>query len=224
MRVLFRLSTKGRDGIPLHREGSYAPGAPDVLALYCEQPTPGEGQTLLCDGTALLDTLPTITRDLLEHTPLHWHWRAGPERWQAMLRARDRETGEKALAMIRSQLPDYEELRTEFDGDDLVGEFRTLAVIPTRTGGRACSNSLLIYRYREANSYFAKHLFWPTMNGETISDAVFDQLRTAAAGVTIKVEWEAGDTVLVDNVRFMHGRATFSDSRRRILIRIGHLR
>ena len=29
---------KGMDYIPLHREGSYAPGCPDLLMLYCVRP------------------------------------------------------------------------------------------------------------------------------------------------------------------------------------------
>src|SRR5215212_3757042 len=56
---------KGMDYIPLHREGSYAPGCPDVLMLYCVKPADVGGETTLCDGVALLNALPSDIRDFV---------------------------------------------------------------------------------------------------------------------------------------------------------------
>ncbi|HSD48169.1 MAG TPA: TauD/TfdA family dioxygenase, partial [Pyrinomonadaceae bacterium] len=82
---------KGMDYIPLHREGSYAPGCPDLLMLYCVKPAdtrgPNDdgGQTTLCDGVELLNALAPGIRKFVENAILRWSWSATPERWMAAL-------------------------------------------------------------------------------------------------------------------------------------------
>ena len=76
---------KGMDYIPLHREGSYAPGCPDLLMLYCVRPADAGGETTLCDGVDLLAALPARIREFVEHAIVRWKWSATPERWMATL-------------------------------------------------------------------------------------------------------------------------------------------
>ena len=76
---------KGQDAIPLHREGSYAPGCPDLLMLYCVRPSCHQGQTTVCDGVQLLESLPNSVRQFVGQARLKWSWQAPPSRWQAAL-------------------------------------------------------------------------------------------------------------------------------------------
>src|SRR6478672_7733261 len=155
---------KGMDYIPLHREGSYAPGCPDLLMLHCVRPSDSGGQTSLCDGVALLQAMRPATRKFVEDAILKWSWRATPERWMTTLGVDSQAAALARLKLMKTRLPSWENLEVEFDGDTLKGVFQTLCVIPTKWGRKASfCNSLLIYHYREATDFYPKHHYVPTM-------------------------------------------------------------
>src|SRR5829696_4194809 len=142
---------KGMDYIPLHREGSYAPGCPDLLMLYCVRPADAGGETTLCDGVELLNSLPSHIRDFVDQAIIKWSWSATPERWMATLGVNSKDAAVAKLDHIKLRLPSWEKLDASFNGDVLDGVFQTRCVIPTKWGNqRSFCNSLLIYHYRAA--------------------------------------------------------------------------
>lgn len=220
---------KGMDYIPLHREGSYAPGCPDLLMLYCVRPAdptdPG-GQTNLCDGVELLNALPAQIQKFVSDAILKWRWSATPERWRAFLGV---DTPGPALARLNkmtARLPSWEKLDAEFEGDVLKGVFQTLCVIPTRWGGkRSFCNSLLIYHYRQATEFYPKHQYVPTMSdGAPFPHDMLAEISRYAEERTHSTHWQANDILIFDNSRYMHGRTGFKDTRRQILVRMGHVK
>jgi len=58
-------------------------------------------------------------------------------------------------------------------------------------------------------------------DGEPIPDAVIDRVVDTLAAHTKVIEWQDGDVVLVDNMRFLHGRQTY-DGTRRITVAMGN--
>ena len=117
---------KGMDYIPLHREASYAPGCPDILMLYCVRPANTGGETTLCDGVALLHSLPARIRNYVDNAILKWSWSVTPERWMATLGVNSKEAAVAKLKKIQLTLRPWEKLETNFDGDVLNGVFQTL--------------------------------------------------------------------------------------------------
>jgi len=217
---------KGRDYIPLHREGSYAPGCPDLLLLYCVRPADGGGQTTLCDGVDLLNAIPAKTRKFVSDAILKWSWSATPERWRASLGVDSQEAALTRLNLMKSRLPAWENLEAEFDDDILKGVFQTLCVIPTRWGGRrSFCNSLLIYHYRQATEFYPKHHYIPTMgDGSPFPTDVLAEISELAREQTHSTQWQANDILIFDNSRYMHGRTGFTDTQRQILVRMGHVK
>ena len=220
---------KGMDYIPLHREGSYAPGCPDLLMLYCVRPAdpadPG-GQTNLCDGVELLDALPAKIQKFVGDAVLKWSWSATMERWSAFLGV---DTPEAALARLNkmtARLASWEKLEAEFEGDVLKGVFQTRCVIPTRWGGkRSFCNSLLIYHYRQETEFYPKHQYVPTMSdGAPFPHDMLAEISGYAGERTHSTHWQANDILIFDNSRYMHGRTGFKDTRRQILVRMGHVK
>jgi hypothetical protein len=220
---------KGMDYIPLHREGSYAPGCPDLLMLYCVRPAdpddPG-GQTNLCDGVELLDALPQNIQEFVGSAVLNWSWSATPERWRTTLGVDNPEAALARLNKMTARLPSWEKLEAEFEGDVLKGVFQTLCVIPTRWGGkRSFCNSLLIYHYRQATESYPKHQYVPTMgDGMSFPHDMLAKISGYANDRTHSTHWQANDILIFDNSRYMHGRTGFKDTRRQILVRMGHVR
>ena len=217
---------KGMDYIPLHREGSYAPGCPDLLLLYCVRPSDAGGQTTLCDGVALLDALPVSTRKFVSDAILKWSWSATPERWRASLGADSKDAALARLNFMKARLPAWESIAVEFEGDILKGVFQTLCVIPTRWGGRrSFCNSLLIYHYRQATEFYPKHHYIPMMgDGSPFPTELLAEISTLANERTHGTQWRANDILIFDNSRFMHGRTGFTDVQRQILVRMGHVK
>lgn len=217
---------KGMDYIPLHREGSYAPGCPDLLMLYCVRPADAGGQTNLCDGVDLVDALPSRIHKFVNDAILKWSWSATPERWMATLGVNSKDAAVVKLNMIKSRLPSWEKLEAEFDGDTLNGLFQTLCVIPTKWDGkRSFCNSLLIYHYREATEAYPKHHYTPTLgDGSPFPDDMLEEIAELAAARTHSTQWRKNDILMFDNSRYMHGRTGFTDTRRRILVRMGHVK
>jgi len=220
---------KGMDYIPLHREGSYAPGCPDLLLLYCVRPAdpsdPG-GQTNLCDGVELLDALPAKIQEFVDDAVLKWSWSATPERWRAFLGVDTPEAALARLNKLTARLRSWEKLEAEFEGDVLKGVFHTRCVIPTRWGGkRSFCNSLLIYHYRQATEFYPKHQYVPTMNdGAPFPHDMLAEISTYANERTHSTHWQANDILIFDNSRYMHGRTGFKDTRRQILVRMGQVK
>lgn len=220
---------KGMDYIPLHREGSYAPGCPDLLMLYCVRPAdpsdPG-GQTNLCDGVELLNALPTNIQKFVNDAVLKWSWSAAPERWRASLGVGSKEAALTRLQLLTKRLPTWEKLDAEFDGDVLKGVFQTLCVIPTRWGNkRSFCNSLLIYHYRQATEFYPKHQYVPALSdGSPFPPDMLEEISAYANERTHSTHWQANDILIFDNSRYMHGRTGFKDTRRQILVRMGHVK
>ena len=217
---------KGMDYIPLHREGSYAPGCPDLLMLYCVRPADAGGQTNLCDGVELLNALPAQIQQFVNDTILKWSWSATPERWMATLGVNSKDAAVARLNMIKSRLPSWQKLEAEFDGDTLNGVFQTLCVIPTRWGGRrSFCNSLLIYHYRQETEFYPKHHYVPTMgDGSPFPTEILEEISGLANERTHSTHWQENDILIFDNSRYMHGRTGFTDTRRQILVRMGHVK
>jgi alpha-ketoglutarate-dependent taurine dioxygenase/N-acyl-L-homoserine lactone synthetase len=217
---------KGMDYIPLHREGSYAPGCPDLLMLYCVRPADAGGETTLCDGVELLDSLPSRIRDFVDPAIVKWSWSATPERWMATLGVDSKDAAVAKLNKIKLRLPAWEKLDVNFNGDLLDGVFQTRCVIPTRWGNkRSFCNSLLIYHYRAATEYYPKTLYTPSLaDGSPFPPELLEEIDGYAETLTHSVWWEENDILLFDNSRYMHGRTGFTDPERRILVRMGHVK
>jgi len=216
---------KGMDAIPLHREGSYAPGCPDILMLYCVKPSDRGGETVVCDGVHLLETLPDRVRNFVDATVLKWQWEAPRERWQSTLRAKTKDEALTRLEQIKSKFAVWEDFDAKFEADRMYGSYKTLCAIPTKWGNkRAFCNSLLIYHFREASEYYARELFSLTLDdGSPFPMQMLKEISEYAERAACNVTWQPCDILLIDNSRFMHGRRVFSDTSRRILIRMGHI-
>lgn len=107
---------KGRGSIPLHRELSYAPGAPDLLMFLCQTPPANGGQTTLCDGVVLFEALDEATRDFLRTGELVWRWEVSPARWRSVLGVTTQEEALTAVEALNGLSRDGGFLSGTFEG------------------------------------------------------------------------------------------------------------
>jgi TfdA family taurine catabolism dioxygenase TauD len=216
---------QGNDAIPLHRESSFLPTQPDVLALYCRRPPTSGGQTVVCDGVALAQVLPDPLRRFLDREQLVWRFRMPPQRWNAVLNTTSQKVAAVRIAelMKRAPLATYDYF---FDDGHLDGTYRSPLLLPTFWQSEpALSTSVLNYYHRNAGPYVAKSLHTVTLSdGSAVPEYVLETITDCGERLSAEVTWQPGDMLLIDNSHVMHGRRRVQDTNRDIIVRMGHYR
>lgn len=206
----------GVDAFPLHPELSREPWKPDVCFFYCIG-APGEGgETTLCDGVEIVRNLPPDVRSAFEGRRLRYQLIMSPQAcrfWLGTEAPSDAqlENPPPSAPYSFSRAPDGRVLRTFT---------RPALHKPMFANELAWGNFLFFARYYNRRKGF------PTFeNGEAAPDELLDQVKATADALTSPIRWQAGDVIMVDNTRFMHGRNAITDPReRRIATFFGYLK
>jgi hypothetical protein len=216
--------TAGMLGMPLHREAGYTPASPSVLMFHCVRPATDGGETLLCDGVQLLRELPRATRDFVQDRGLCWETDLSRPQWEAMWGTSDPEVAGNAAVDWASRLLPWESMTSAFHGETMTLTYQTTCTPPALfDGAPAFCNSLLLLA--EQPGYFVERDLRARLDdGSSFPAEVLGEISRVAHGLAEAVPWRAGDTVVVNNTRYLHGRRPFVDPDRRILVRIGYLR
>ena len=197
--------------IPPHAEMAYTPFRPEMLWFYCETPASRGGETLVCDGLDVWSRLNEPTKDLfLKHNVSYRKiFTKAQHDLDSMALLWFGETidvskiGEK-LARIPNTT-----LRIEEDAFHL--DYTVSAVQkPKHHDSLAFANSVIV---EDRTCFFE--------NGEPVSRDLRLELFYEATNCSLRHKWQAGDVIVIDNSRMMHGRASFRDSGRKILVRMG---
>lgn len=206
----------GTSAFPLHPELSREVWKPDVCFFWCLSPPSNGGETTVCDGVEIVRQLPSPVRDAFADRRLRYTMLAKPEHCAFWLGTR--EPSNELLANPPAHCP-YE-FRRMRDGVILRSFTRPALHKPMFTDERAFGNFLMFGRYlRNSNNF-------PTFeNFELVSDALVGEVKAVSDRLTAPIRWSAGDIVVLDNSRFMHGRTAIRDvAERRIATYFGFLR
>jgi hypothetical protein len=197
----------GSEPFPLHPELSREPWRPDLCFFHClEAPREG-GETTFCDGVELVRRMPPPLRAVFEGRSLlhvqpappailnHWLGTAEPD--------------DTALAHPPATCP----YRFQRYGDRVVRFYSTPALHRTLLSDEtAFGNFLLFARY-----YLGTDQIPLFDDGSIIPDRVTEAVWHLAEPITFAVPWQAGDILILDNSRFMHGRNAIPDPARRLI-------
>ncbi|QNM96586.1 TauD/TfdA family dioxygenase [Chitinimonas koreensis] len=201
-----RSVTPGHNFVGPHSEFSYMPFRPDLLFFYCARPARTGGASLLWDGVRLWDALPETARAMFLDKRLHYRYRAiALDFFAPLFGTADHDAIFAALMAI----PGAACLRS---GDRVDFDYSVPAQVHSLLDGRyAFSNSIAVFPQTAFD------------DGTTLDPALRADLLELALRQTVTLELAAGDVLIVDNWRAMHGRTAFDDAERRICIRMGYL-
>ncbi len=199
--------------LPLHADRSYVKSQPPLMMFMCSKPAASGGQTTVCDGVRLFKELSESTRRLFTDKRLKYIRHYPPGEWSVLFHTSD-------LAKIR----DYcwlNELNLISNPDgSLTTEHVKSAVQTTRYGGHlAFVNSILIQVWQEEELGRTTTLC-RLEDGSKIPADALDEVKEVSERLTADLPWEAGDCVIVDNSRLMHGRRPFDDTERTVFVRM----
>ncbi|MEE4237344.1 MAG: TauD/TfdA family dioxygenase [Anderseniella sp.] len=172
----------------------------------------------LIDGAQMLELIPQDLRERLEAVGIIYECRWEPSRWR-------REFGvdtEPAVCALLERLPN-----TRFSLTD--GNLRMLYSTPAITrlpdGSPVFINGILAHLPRiDHPRYRGQPVYATGMNrvcfgdGELISDQVTNALIDAHDQVRYRHRWMAGDVLIIDNTRYMHGREMTTTPCERVLL------
>ena len=204
----------GPEPFPLHAELSREPFKPDIAFFACARAPRSRGETLLCDGTAIVAGLQASTRKLLQENLLEHRVVVSPEE---CLKIFGREQPRAADLDRVNRDSDYE---FSIKGDKCFRMFTTPALQePKFSAGPAFANFLLFARY------YLNLLNFPTFAGQVIiPNEVCAEIKAVSDSLSVAHRWQKHDLLMVDNTRFMHGRnAVENPAERLILTQFGYV-
>ncbi|WP_216206340.1 TauD/TfdA family dioxygenase [Amycolatopsis aidingensis] len=205
----------------MHHENSYALEVPQRLLIGCLVPPVQGGVTGLADGHRVLSELPTglvdrfaaegwlFTRNYSELVGTSWQEAFGTD---------DREIVEKYCRANRI------ELEWLADGSLRTTQHRPAVIAHPRTGRRCWFNQIAFFNQwtldQDVREYLtfefgADGLPFDTRHadGSPIEQDVIDTINGVYEQVTMREPWQAGDLLLVDNIRMAHSREPYSGRR-----------
>jgi alpha-ketoglutarate-dependent taurine dioxygenase len=199
--------------LPLHADRSYVKSQPPLMWFLCRRPAAEGGQTTICDGVRVYESLSDRTRELFETQRIKYvrHYRDGE--WQVLYHSHD-------LDEVR-RFCDDNDLTLKVNADRSIDtEFLKPAVVESRWGAlKTFCNSILIVQWQE-DELGRTNSVVRLEDGSRIPDDVLKELEQVTESLTENIPWETGDFAMVDNTRMLHGRRAFDDDKREIYVRM----
>ena len=212
--------------IRLHSEFCYSNDWPMILFFHCDIAPVHQGQTPLADNRRVLAEMPEDIRRRFADRDLTYMRGYGYNRtWQ-----RSYETGSRVEV---ERLCAAEGRRCEWTGDDQLRTYETRPAVARHP----VTSEAVWFNYahgfhisrmddgiREALSTSAddtdeqlwpNNVFWG--DGSPIEAAVIDAANQVVHRNMVQFDWEAGDTLIVDNMLCAHGRRPYYGPRRILL-------
>ena len=190
----------------LHSEGSYAPDYPEIIWFFSNEFfTNGRGCTTLCDGIKLWDNLSYETKNFFLLNPIKYKLRIpisekkignGTKKWLI-----NQQGAGDGLLDLSSGLLNITQIR--------------FAVHPSRLPNKMCFSNHVLYRDTDPNI-----LEWGTIDGNKIPQNILDEVKEKSKELTYDLDWKKNDFVMLDNMRFTHGRRAFKKSDKRDIMTV----
>jgi alpha-ketoglutarate-dependent taurine dioxygenase len=195
----------GNAAIPLHAESYYTPICPQTVVFWCANSTAQGGETLLCDGQRLYESLPPDLQEVLRSTVVHWRYRCSFDRLV--------EQTQRPLAEFLEWCARAPDCAVEVDDKQ-----RSLSIAYSAPAIRTTQ-----WTRRPA---FANNLLSLAGSGvladwvDDLDPQILATVEEIAEKQTYRHAWQTDDVLIVDNTRSMHGRAAWTGGTREVRVRM----
>jgi alpha-ketoglutarate-dependent taurine dioxygenase len=191
----------------LHPELSREPWKPDVAFFACFSPPSRGGETTICDGVALVRAMPEAVRRGLESRRLLHIKPTWPELLDFWLG-----TPDPTDAQLAAPPPQCPYFFRRIHGQVLRVFTRPALHRPMFIDAPAFGNFLLFARFNNNRPDF------PVLDdGHPVPEAWLQAIKATGDALEVPIGWQAGDVLMLDNTRFMHGRRAILDTAERLI-------
>ena len=195
----------GFSRVDLHSEASFAPAWPELIWLYCNIPPKTGGETILCDGIKLWDSLSVETKKFFLAEQIYYDLKI------PVMKKRNKNTKKSWLVPVVGA------------GNGFVShKDGCLNIVQKRY---AVQESRIMGKFAFANHLFIELDSEPQLLSRTLSnnrdipDSIYREIKDKSVFFTFDHIWEKNDFLMLDNKRFLHGRKSLNqDDLRDIVI------
>lgn len=196
-----------KDEVKLHGEMYYQKNIPLMLWFFCANPASQDGATIVCDGKLFFDELSDLLKDLFSRKKLKYRGHLERDAWIKRYKTDNLNVVEHICKSNDTHLQINED-------ESIDVHYICSAIHPSRSG-----ESMIFI-----NSLLPAKAISPDVvsfdDGIDINEETMSELNEIAEKITVEINWQKGDILMVDNTRIMHGRRAFVDDKRDIYIRM----
>ena len=191
--------TLGNKPLELHCENAVCAERPDIIWFYCAAPALAGGETTFCDGVEIWRLLSTGAKQLFLTRKVKYTITVPRE----LYLNKDQEI------VLRVGGLKFAGTTYRFNDDEsLTIEYIVSAVNRTKYGAELAFANSITGPYPSYRTTFVDDVEIPA--------DVIQEIKQLQEQLTKEIPWQAGDLVMLDNSRFLHGRRAFQDKQRRI--------
>ncbi|MBD2500007.1 TauD/TfdA family dioxygenase [Anabaena azotica FACHB-119] len=196
-----------------HCENANSPFRPDVIWFCCGVPAAQGGETLYWDGVRVWQELDEELRQLFITQKIKFSQKFPAADWKRFLGVG------ATLADVKRTLNGILGLSYEINQDQSISlEYVCSAVVKTKYGHQDAFANSLIAEYKNPRGVVTFE------DGSPIPSTVINTIQQLMNNLTEVIPWQSGDLVMIDNSRFLHGRRSFTDRRRRIYSLLSYMK
>lgn len=196
-----------------HCENANSPFRPDVIWFCCGVPASQGGETLFWDGVRVWQELDEELRQLFITQKIKFSQKFPAADWKRFLGVG------ATLADVKRTLNGILGLSYKINQDQSISlEYVCSAVVKTKYGHQDAFANSLIAEYKNPRGVVTFE------DGSPIPSTVINTIQQLMNNLTEVIPWQSGDLVMIDNSRFLHGRRSFTDTKRRIYSLLSYMK
>lgn len=196
-----------------HCENANSPFRPDVIWFCCGVPASQGGETLYWDGVQVWQELDEELRQLFIAKKIKFFQKFPAADWKRFLGVG------ATLVDVKRTLNGIPGLTYKINADQSISiEYVCSAVVKTKYGHQDAFANSLIAEYKNPRGVVTFD------DASPIPSTVINQIQQVMNNLTEVIPWQAGDLVMIDNSRFLHGRRSFTDRKRRIYSLLSYMK
>ena len=187
----------GYSRVDLHSEASFAPAWPELIWFYCNTPPKTGGETILCDGIKLWDSLSVETKKFFLAEQIFYDLKI------PVMKKRNKNIKKSWLVPV---IGAGNGVVSHKDGCLNIVQKRYAVQESRKIGKFAFANHLLIELDSEPQL-----LSRTLSNKRDIPDSIYTEIKDKSISSTYDHIWEKNDFLMLDNKRFLHGRKSLTE-------------
>jgi Taurine catabolism dioxygenase TauD, TfdA family len=196
-----------------HCENANSPFRPDVVWFCCAVPAAQGGETLYWDGVRVWEEMSEELKQLFVSKKIKFLQKFPAADWKRFLGAG------ATITDIKKTLDVIQGLSYQINSDQSVSiEYVCSAIVKTKYGNKDAFANSLISEHKNPRGIVTFE------DGSPIPAPVINEIQELMNSLTKVISWQSGDLVMIDNSRFLHGRRSFADTKRRIFSLLSYLK